>query len=337
MAPRYCQQSLADLLDFAPKHATITSIPALHDGSKPRCHTVLPHPTLNQVWCSHGLVPAQLLFATDQTERIATPIPFTSTGWCARFLTTKETARCFDLPVPAEKRLSKAYFVLPSNQHIRQSVPCKIISHSLWLCGLLNCSDGGIDGGEKFFPPVYKLDSVSGHLVSQKQFNLASTTTDSKAVKTDDALVPVHLWDSRLIKTYPTRALQHIEQSQIHWALNIFRKHAFGRWCKSTFRSFIRYLKQQWPAHFISITNKDTIFKFTSLPKELQKDLEAGLEAITYATKASFWEWNCGSRLFFWRWTPEFKLMARDGIPVCWLPEIKPKTESLNQKYMIER
>jgi hypothetical protein len=44
--------------------------------------------------------------------------------------------------------------------------------------------------------------------------------------------------------------------------------------------------------------------------------LEAGWEALTRAMGASWWGWDAGSALFFWRWPKEFCGKARNGTPV---------------------
>ena len=50
--------------------------------------------------------------------------------------------------------------------------------------------------------------------------------------------------------------------------------------------------------------------------KELLKDLKVGQDAITRAGLVSWWEWDAGSTLFFWRWPSEYKKDVRDGLKV---------------------
>ena len=57
---------------------------------------------------------------------------------------------------------------------------------------------------------------------------------------------------------------------------------------------------------------------------EFWKDYNAGLDCLDYVGRCNWWEWCGGSRLLFWRWTSEFKNLARDGIPVLWLDQGKP-------------
>jgi hypothetical protein len=36
--------------------------------------------------------------------------------------------------------------------------------------------------------------------------------------------------------------------------------------------------------------------------EELRRDLDAGRDALERGMKASWWNWDGGSSLFFWRW-----------------------------------
>ncbi len=51
--------------------------------------------------------------------------------------------------------------------------------------------------------------------------------------------------------------------------------------------------------------------------KELLKDLKVGRDAIRRAGLSSWWEWDAGSTLLFWRWPEEYKKDVRDGLEVC--------------------
>jgi hypothetical protein len=39
-------------------------------------------------------------------------------------------------------------------------------------------------------------------------------------------------------------------------------------------------------------------------------------EVLDRVQHCTYWEWNKGSTLFFWRWTPKFQSRARDGVKV---------------------
>ena len=47
---------------------------------------------------------------------------------------------------------------------------------------------------------------------------------------------------------------------------------------------------------------------------ELAKDLEVGCDAVCRAANSSWWNWDDGSTLYFWRWPKWSRLSVRDGI-----------------------
>jgi hypothetical protein len=55
------------------------------------------------------------------------------------------------------------------------------------------------------------------------------------------------------------------------------------------------------------------LFKSQLLESEFVKDYSVGREAVIRACKSSFWDWDNGSSLFFWRWPYGFRREARDG------------------------
>lgn len=54
-------------------------------------------------------------------------------------------------------------------------------------------------------------------------------------------------------------------------------------------------------------------------------DLRIGIHAIQHYLCATWWKWDAGSGLLFWRFpTDESRLAARDGWPVWWMPSTIP-------------
>jgi hypothetical protein len=51
---------------------------------------------------------------------------------------------------------------------------------------------------------------------------------------------------------------------------------------------------------------------------ERAEDLSAGADCLRYCGSTSWWEWDGGSRLLFWRWPGIFRSYARDGQPHLW-------------------
>ena len=130
----------------------------------------------------------------------------------------------------------------------------------------------------------------------------SSLVTD-KAAKTDDAEIPVHLWNQR------TTLLLNITIA----SLNALR-HCFFEWvCRQVYCSFCEYMQGKYgPEWRHSCTTGGRFKDF-----EWKRDLTTGRDAIWQFTSASWWEWDQGSALLFWRWpTSESRKAARDGFPI---------------------
>ena len=69
----------------------------------------------------------------------------------------------------------------------------------------------------------------------------------------------------------------------------------------------------------MTLRNKEGV-DFKSYPIEFQRDIIAGIDCLYYTSRATWWEWNQGSRLLCWRWTWEYKVQARDGMEMHWIP-----------------
>ena len=68
--------------------------------------------------------------------------------------------------------------------------------------------------------------------------------------------------------------------------------------------SFIRYMNFN---HGVSVGNDSD-----EKESEIDKDLAAGVEALIRVGKASFWGWDDGYSILFWRWPKEIRQEFRD-------------------------
>jgi hypothetical protein len=59
-------------------------------------------------------------------------------------------------------------------------------------------------------------------------------------------------------------------------------------------------------------------------------DWEAGKDAVIRAQRASWWEWDDGSRCFYWRWPGWYMNTIRDGLEVHF-PGERPRFRSAQQ------
>lgn len=322
--PTYCPSAMRDLLEFAPKGVFTTDHAPSPVSVPHRLPSAILHSDLPHVWLAHGLCPAEALSPLAplcQDAQVLAPTPFCPSGWGLRSFTATEIGRFFDLPVACEKRLTKAHpGSLPFDHPLRRAFPVKVITHALWLCGYCSC----VRGDALTNPHTTTNPTLGGGMVSQADFNPVETKVDVKAVKHDDAAVPIHIWNQRLIYNYPVpERLEGVSKEAIERSLDTLRKFLVVKWCALVFTSLNSYLKITWPKQMEQYQKNER--RAEKLGKEFLADIDGGRECLGYATSASWWEWLGGSRLFFWRWTDEFRRWARDGIPVCWLKDIKLK------------
>jgi len=115
-----------------------------------------------------------------------------------------------------------------------------------------------------------------------------------KAVKNDQAPVPIELWNHFLEKGLP-----EVVKSR-PWQTNLSPLHEFGLrcWRRSILRGYIRWRS----------IHRDESLDF------LNAAAEAARDAISRAADASWWEWCEGSRPFFWNWPEEVQEMMMTGL-----------------------
>ena len=109
-----------------------------------------------------------------------------------------------------------------------------------------------------------------------------------------------------------------------------FRKLLIRRYRKNVLSSFLSYLKSEYYLNKMVKIYVPTVNKSVKVPKwtvvnrlggsgkrreksELLKDLEVGRDAVGRAAQATWWNWDGGSTLFFWRWPKWSKSSVRDG------------------------
>ncbi len=127
----------------------------------------------------------------------------------------------------------------------------------------------------------------------------------SKSIKADDACNPVHLWNTRVWALPHDQILA--ERFQLRFgkcALDAIRERLLCRWRVNVLRSFLRYLRMQYSVDCKNVAPHQLQF---------QLDVKAGRECLWRVAEADWWDWRCGSRLFFWRWPPDQRKVARDG------------------------
>ena len=176
---------------------------------------------------------------------------------------------------------------------------------------------------------------------------------DEKAARNDDAVIETGQWDWYLMRSYnplyQLKMIQRGRQVNTNWELarntkpivcitdtpspehlllfNKLRELLAIRFRRNVVTSFSTYMKSKYGKHLypqaISIYqirkgNKRSnqlrkLFKNQYLSVEFSRDYCVGSEAVRRACMSSFWDWDGGSSLFFWRWPYPFDNEARDG------------------------
>ena len=122
-----------------------------------------------------------------------------------------------------------------------------------------------------------------------------------KAVKYDDAAVETGIWDEAMV-----RVMGEKFNSERHGIIfDSLRRRMARRFKTNDLSSFICYMKvvHEFPV------GKDS----DERESERNKDLAAGVEGLSRVGKYSFWGWDDGSSILFWRWPMYIRHDCGDG------------------------
>jgi hypothetical protein len=133
---------------------------------------------------------------------------------------------------------------------------------------------------------------------------IADSTVGKKAVKADDAAVPVHLWNDRINTPTGAESTQGCLEGCRELELRVFRR--------ALYLDCLDYLQATYGEDWQTLEQKKGQYRLT----KLGKDTEAVRNILWHASETSFFEYHAGSRLHFFRWPDRYKKMARDGVPV---------------------
>lgn len=195
---------------------------------------------------------------------------------------------------------------------------------------------------------------------------------DTKAAKEDDAEVNIELWDKRSVDNYDGSTSKcgtivckkDSYAPKTHGRLFAALRLLAHSWSlRRLTRSFTRYLSKKYDSmgrRKLSVMckgDKKEEEKFYSVAgwvtrgrkqrswsakrnkktsesdSELEKDLTVGVDAIRRATEASWWNWDGGSTMFFWRWASPFQKKVRDGTPLFIYHHKLPSNTSRQQDH----
>jgi hypothetical protein len=133
------------------------------------------------------------------------------------------------------------------------------------------------------------------------------------AAKNDDAQAPIDEWNKRALRLTD----DDYEETLCSKACDLLRKvllRRFRHFKSGVIRSFRKYMCNKYGNEWMELMRAEA--KKRRGRKEIERDYDVGMDAIHRASRASFWDWDDGSTLFFWRWPKELHESLRDGMPV---------------------
>jgi len=134
---------------------------------------------------------------------------------------------------------------------------------------------------------------------------------EAKAVKSDDAEVPVHLWDRFITRGQPVT-------EKIAESLSIIRQAALGWYRRKILRDCATYMRTlhgvEWYTHKEANGKKKA-------DKKWAMNIQAIREIVEQAANNEWFEYPAGSRVHYFRFPRKYRSIARDGVPVFFTKE----------------
>jgi hypothetical protein len=243
---------------------------------------------------------------------------FSRTGWGIRSLSPGELLKVFDFPARTRTDGLRV-------EHFNRLVPLSVLESWFrpWSSTLTSIEPERIllpGSPRRILPPVDETWIAPLQRFLPHSW-IAGSLVTSKAAKRDDASAPTELWDQRLLLLFPYPLSFY----------NCLRTLLLRRLRRRLLRSFLLYLRTTygsvWPTTLLryrqELTGSRSLgisgrFRHkggdsNSLSAALAHDVSQGAQVLYSFAGASWWEWDCGSTLVFWRWGPVNLPIARDG------------------------
>lgn len=291
------------------------------------------YPPVENHMLATGVIPVRGIFS-----KVCYSTPFSSTGWGLRPLTPNELSLIFGIPSRFLSGFTRDCFPIP---------PVQILDVLLesWMLKFSSV-DNKIQKLEPLIPtPPPVSDSMTVYFPAIKRSlpqNWAKTDLiATKAAKADNASVSESLWDQRIVLIWPKAVT----------LLSFLRKLVLRRQRRLLYIEFQRYLSHRYGRirdEYFSILydnygnvsgnqvrgESTTVYTYVddsaySSKKikqnqkalralkfyHLRRDVRVGIKGLQSICESSFFNWDRGSTLLFWRWHPEIQRFARDGFP----------------------
>jgi hypothetical protein len=285
--------------------------------------------------------------------KVLAPCVFSSTGWVHRMMTISELLDAYDVSIADRRLMGRLTDGGPAGEmptlSFTQQVPVRVLER---VVGALRERAKGSEiqrrvgpaetdeaqvgnaGGSAASPPVWReTEQLEREVLARAGSTLAGNeeTTgmedEHRQAKNDDAVTHVVEWNLRVCRGLDGCEYQAGVHDRALDALRLLLLIRYRSWRGPLWVSFRRYMEME---HGRDWAHKVRSLRSSRRPRtrmitELLADFEVGLDAIKRATGATFWEWDNGSTLFFWRWPAEYRRAMRDGFEVCFRDSDLPK------------
>lgn len=142
------------------------------------------------------------------------------------------------------------------------------------------------------------------------------TRQKETAAHSDDAKVPIHLWDEKLWalvyhdpiklsdfkRKYDTKSFRRKYCCEAVCPLQVLRHWTHSQWIRNAYKDLVQYARHRYGPAWTH-QQQGTVF------------LDMAIDAIYRVVRSSFWEWTDGSTLMFLRWPTEHVASALNGYP----------------------
>ena len=273
--------------------------------------TVRPVSGMRDVFQGGGLLPVR----SSRFTRFIVPGVRSRTGWVIRPLTGVEQLQARDVPTRIAEAMNKESDTRA--QCWEQLTPAKCLvdgasfilqkhNCATWLTGALvqgvdipfvapvvpvtEAEDPKVENGT----PGRSHLGLGPQLQREEAEEVDQEARNLKAVKADDAEVPVELWNARI----QGRLHPGASKAAVDRALSLLRARCLRWWTRKVTLSYLAWRKGR--PH--------------DSKSEVVRNDEAALDGISRAADSSWWQWDAGSRCFFWRWPEDYMIPIRDGV-----------------------
>jgi hypothetical protein len=296
---------------------------------------------------------------------------FAKKGWVKRCMTVDELMSAYDIG-ERDRLVLRASLKTEEEAcaflDVTQQVPTRVLLRCLEDLILFNREDTLVEGNIQqkelgsLLEGKVSSDSISakgltgGHaslralehkMLASESLQCAplgvASDQEKCARKNDDAQTQVAEWNRRVCEGIGIEyvATRHDPALDCFRSLLLRRYRSFEHGVIGSFR---RYMSMEYGSDWLERVRVLSKKKGGKL-ESLVRDYEVGIDAIRRASGASFWEWDLGSTVLFWRWPKFLREELRDGLKVwfrqrdlpeywgrqCW-PENKQQRQQLKEK-----